>query len=711
MSAQAPARLSVRKILHPDSVAVFGASDNRDKFGGRIMHFLVRHGFAGRIVPINPRRSEVLGRPAFPNIVQAGAVDVAILAVPQSELPATLEQCAEAGVGCCVIMTTGFAETGAEGAARQAEIAKLSRRTGMRIIGPNCMGILNPRWRLALCSSVVLDAERLLVGPIGFVSQSGALMVSLFDRAYGDGIGFSACVSLGNQVDLEICDFLDDMVEDPETRVICLYVEGFVDPARFVASAKACRQAAKPLIVLKTGRTAAGVTAARSHTASLAGSYLAFEAVCREAGVVLVEDAETMIRLADLLVRWPQVAGDGVGVISGSGGSAGILVDRLAESGQRLAALSPATRAKLSEVLLPPQADNPVDLGGRRLPESIEIAGEAMAALAADPDVAVILLALSSMPFFEKRTRLLASTAMAGGKPVICAVLPGPAANGPRQALRAENCPFFESSEDALRTLAKFFEYQRLRSDPIEMRPERPAGLPAPRARGYRDFKAMLSDYGIPLPREAEARDVEAALAAARRIGFPVALKGLAEGLVHKSDMGAVKLDLGDERAVRDAWREVAEGAVRHLTPGAFRGCLVQEMVRGEAELIVGIKRDEQFGPFVLAGFGGQLVELLRDVRLAPAPLSSAGALRLLRGLRAAALFDGLRGRPPLDLARACDILVRMSWIAVDLGERLTDAEINPLVLRRAEEGVVAVDVRAVSAGEAEESRSMSVEA
>ena len=312
MAQRAPARLSIRQILHLRSVAVFGASDNRDKFGGRIMYFLTKHRFGGRIVPINPRRSEVFGHTAYATIGQSPeSVDVAILAVPPSELVGSIAACAEAGVGCCVIMTTGFAEAGAEGQARQDEIAAISRRSGMRIVGPNCMGFLNPAQRLTLCSSVVLDAERLLIGEIGLVSQSGALMVSIFDRAYGDGIGFSACVSLGNQCDLELCDFIEYMIEDPATRVICVYVEGFVDPARFVRAAAASRAAGKPLIVLKTGRTPAGVKAARSHTASLAGSYEVFQAICREQGVILTNDPTVMVRLADLLVRWPRLGGDG----------------------------------------------------------------------------------------------------------------------------------------------------------------------------------------------------------------------------------------------------------------------------------------------------------------------------------------------------------------------------------------------------------------
>ncbi|HEV3176795.1 MAG TPA: acetate--CoA ligase family protein [Stellaceae bacterium] len=701
MVERAPARLSIKEILHPRSVAVFGASDNRDKFGGRIMYFLTRHRFGGRIVPINPRRSEVFGHTAYPTIGQSPeTVDVAILAVPPKELVGSIAACAEAGVGCCVIMTTGFAEAGAEGAAQQDEIAAIGRRSGMRIIGPNCMGFLNPAYHLTLCSSVVLEAERLLVGDIGLASQSGALMVSIFDRAYGDGIGFSACVSLGNQCDLELCDFIEYMVDDPGTRVICVYVEGFVDPGRFVRAARASRSAGKPMVVLKTGRTPAGVKAARSHTASLAGSYEVFQAICREQGVILTNDPTVMVRLADLLSRWPTLQGDGIAVISGSGGSTGILSDRISESGLRLAQLSPATKAALGEVLLPPQADNPVDLGGRKLPESVEIAGTAMKALASDPDVAVIVLALSSMPFFEARTRLLASEGLASGKPLICSVLPGPAADRPRAALRELGCPFFEAPEDGMLHVLKHLVERHRAAKVVAPAATRPAALPPISAApaGAAEISSVLRSYGIPLARETMARDIDAAVNAAREIGYPVALKGIARDLLHKSDVGAVWLDLRDEAAVREAWRAIASTLARRHT-AAIGGCLVQEMAQGGAELIVGIRRDPQFGPIVLVGSGGILVELLGDVELASAPVSREQAVALLRRLRIAPIIEGIRGQPPLDLEATADVIERMSWLAADLGPRLADVEINPLVLRKRGAGAVAVDVRATISG------------
>jgi acetyl-CoA synthetase (ADP-forming) len=399
-----------------------------------------------------------------------------------------------------------------------------------------------------------------------------------------------------------------------------------------------------------------------------------------------------MVRLADVLARWPTLQGEGIGAISGSGGSTGILSDRISEAGLRLAQLSPATKAALSEVLLPPQADNPVDLGGRKPPESVEIAGTAMRALAGDPDVAVIAMALSSMPFFEARTRLLAAEGLASGKPVLCSVLPGPAADRPRAALRELGVPVFEAPDDGmLRVLGHLIEHHRAQKSAPAPK-TRPSGIPQRATEA--NISSLLRSYGVPLAREKLTRDVDAAVAAAREIGYSVVLKGVARDLVHKSDAGAVKLDLRDEAAVRAAWQAIASSVGKAHT-GTFGGCLVQEMARGGAELIVGIRRDPQFGPIVLAGSGGILVELLGDVEIAPAPVSRDQSIALLHRLRIAPVFAGIRGQPPLDLDAAAEVVERLSWLAVDLGTRLTDAEINPLVLRERGKGAVAVDVRA----------------
>ena len=690
-------RLTVRQILHPGAVAVFGASEDREKFGGRIIHFLIQHGFAGRIVPINPRRKEIRGYPAYATLADAApGVEVAILAVPTSQLLPAIEQCAAAGVGCCVIITTGFAEADEAGADLQQRILDIAVPVGMRIVGPNCMGLINPGWHFALCSSVVLDTDRLLTGRIGLVSQSGALMVSLFDRAAGDDIGFSACVSLGNQSDLEICDFLDYFIDDPATDALCVYIEGLRDPARFVRAAAACRRAGKPMVVLKTGKTDDGVRAARSHTASLAGSYDAFAAVCRAHGVVLVDDPVTMIRVADLLLRYPDVTADGIGILSGSGGGTGIMVDRIVGAGLRLARLLPTTRAALGELLLPPQADNPVDLGGRLPTQSDDIAAPVVRTLAADCNVGVMLLYLTSMPAFEARTRTLVQAALDSGKPVLAVMLPGPAAAKPRAVLRELGCPYFDSVEDLLAALRGMFDYYHAVT--AIAAPERPADLPTALPT-LDDLPRLVSSYGIAVPRAAECATPDQAAAAATAIGFPVVLKGSVTGAMHKTELQAVKLGLKDAEAVRVAWQDIAASIAAHGLADAFTGCLVQEQVMPGPELLLSIRHDAQFGPLAMVGAGGTLVELLHDVASAPAPLSPEAALRMVRGLRVARMLDAWRGHPPRDIAAIVDALVRLSWLAVDLGARLVDLEINPLIAGSAGAGVRAVDLRVEWAG------------
>ena len=696
-------RATVADILHPTSVAVFGASDNVAKFGGRIMHYLVKHGFAGQILPINPGRTDVLDRRCYPRIGEApGPVDVAILAVPPRAVVPAVAECADAGVRCCVVMTTGFAEAGPDGSARQDALVEIVRRTGLRLVGPNCMGLINPHHRLALTSSLVLEVESLLPGRVGLISQSGALMVSMYNRAHDAGIGFSACVSLGNQADVEICDVLDYMLADPGTDAIGLYVEGFRDARRFLALAEDAQGSGTPLLVVKTGRSAAGVRAARSHTASLAGSYAVFEAACRERGVLLTDDPDGMILAADVLCRRYAPGERRIGVLSPSGGGAAIAVDRVTEAGLELAALRPGTKDALLEILLPPHADNPIDLGGRRDGDPIAAADRAMSVLAADPGVGAVLVALTTVPSYEETTRALASAAVRSGKPVLFAVTPGSAADGPRRILRELGCHAYDRFDDALRVAKLWSGYRgapRSRRaapdrgpaapDRLEMLRHLPAGmLTAPQIR------PVLDAYGVPVTRERMATGVEQAVSAAAALGYPVALKAVCRGLVHKTDAGAVHLALAGPDALARAWDQIT-AAVRRLPQVEFQGCAVQEMVEGEAEVIVGARRDEQFGPVVLVGWGGVLVEVLHDVQLAPAPVSNGRAVELLKELRMWPLLAGVRGRPALDVERVADIVRRVSVLAAELGERLVELDVNPVVVRTRGEGAVAVDYRA----------------
>lgn len=693
------ARSSVERILKPRSVAVFGASEDRGKFGGRILHYLMKHGFDGKIVPINPNRATVNGIAAYPEIGAVGEpVDVAILAVPQDRIVAALEGCAAARIGGVIIITTGFAEANEEGARIQDEMVSLARAAGMRLVGPNCMGLINPHHNLALSSSLVLEVPELHRGSIGFISQSGALMVAAYNRAHDAGVGFSACVSLGNQADLEICDFFEYLISDPATQVICMYIEGLKDGHRFRRLAHEAAKAGKPVLVVKTGRTEAGVRAARSHTASLAGAYSAFEAVCRDAGVITMDDPDGMLLLADMLVRNGPPKGDGIGVFSPSGGGAGMGVDRITESGLRLAELRPATKERLRGLLLPPQADNPIDLGGRLGPDVPGSSDEIIAVFTGDPDVSASLIMLTTTPRYEAAATEIARGFTTAGKPFVLAVMPGSAADGVRQALREMGCPFVDRVDDAIRMLKGYMSLRERQA--VTAEPVRPAGLPSagqPLARPLleHEVKALLQSYGVPIAHEFFCSDPDEAASAAERIGFPVVMKVVARGLVHKSDVGGVHLNLTSPDAVRAAWAEIKKSAAEHAPGSRFEGCLVSEMVSWRDELIVGIKRDEQFGPMVLVGFGGTTVELDPDTVIAPAPVDAKRAEKMLRRLRRFPLLDGYRGRPRADLAAIADAVARVSWLAHDHAEKLIELDINPLVIRASDGKPVAVDARA----------------
>ncbi|MCV3240732.1 acetate--CoA ligase family protein [Mesorhizobium sp. ZC-5] len=708
VSERAASRISVDRILHPQSVAVLGASDSLDKFGGRIMHFLTRHGFAGDIYPINMRRDQVGGRKAYPAI---GAVpkapDVAIMAVPSETLLDSLREVADAGVGCSVIISNGFAESGeAEGVERQQELIRISRRSGMRVIGPNCMGLIVPHHHMALCSSVVLNTDTLGDGSIGLISQSGALMVSIFDRAKTDGIGLRHGVSVGNQSDLEICDFLEYMVEDDKTKAICLYIEGLIDGVRFKNAAAACRKAGKPLFVVKTGRTEAGVIAAQSHTASLAGSHEAFSAVCREEGVIEAKAPEDMMRAAHYLTMHRGGTGKGVAVVSSSGGSAGIASDRLSEEGLEIARPTPETIAKLEEVLLPAQARNPIDLGGRIVPDTVEITETTTQTLMADPNVDYGIAVLTSMPDYANKSRMIAKTGSESGKPFVVAFAAGAAAEKPREEVRKEGVVFLDSFEDGVRVLSLMTKHDKAKALFTEPA-SRPRDLPAASAAlagigtGYQtesEVKQLLASYGVKVAREAVVGSQDAVAVAAAGFDFPVVLKVVSPDIVHKSDVGGVRVGLGSADEVAAAAGAMVKRISKELPDAKIEGYSVQEMVKGEVEVFIGVRRDPQFGPIVLLGMGGVAVEILKDVAVATAPVSRGRALQMVDELRMSPLLKGARGRPLVDIDAIVDAVERISWLAHDLDTRLVDLEINPLIVRTQGGGAVAVDGRATLA-------------
>ncbi|BDG71786.1 acyl-CoA synthetase [Roseomonas fluvialis] len=692
--------LPIARIIAPRSVAVVGASDDVGKFGGRVIHYLLKHGFPGRILPINPNRATIRGLPAFPRASAAPEPpDVAILAVPASALEAQVADCAAAGVGACIVITGKLAEAGPAGAALQERVLAIARGARMRLVGPNCLGIFNPVDRAMLSSSLALEEDDYRPGGIGMVSQSGALMGTLLSFGHHHGARFSRCVSVGNQADLALEDFLDFLVTDDATRAIALYIEGLRDPRRFRALLGGARAAGKLVFIVKAGRSEAGAAAARSHTASLAGAFAAFEAVCRAEGAVVMQDPQAMVLAADAALRlppWP-AAGLGLAPIASSGGSTVTFADMLPGHGLRLARMADATRAVLARWMPESHIHLPVDTGSFHEGTSGDGLAECIRAFMADPDVGAVAVPMTTQPDMAGRAALLPPLARAGGKPLFYVMSAGKVGDASRVAMRAADFPFFDRVSDALAVMRALDEAAAGRAVPPA--PERPAGMaPAPALPGGAltegEAKRLVASCGIATTRETAVQSAEEAVAAAEAIGYPVVLKGVSRAVVHKSDAGLVRLDLRDDAALRAAFAEVSS----RLGPDA-EGCVVQEMARGEAELFLGAIHDPQFGPMVLVGAGGILVEVLQDVCMAPAPVSAEQARAMIEGLRVAPVLAGLRGRPA-DTGAAADTLSRLSWLAAELGPRLVELDINPLILRAAGQGAIAVDARATLAKE-----------
>ena len=698
---------AIHRLLCPQSVAVIGAAETEEKWGGRVMLHLKKHGYSGRIAPINPRRREILGLPAYPSITAVPyPVDVAVVVVRADLAVDAVRDCASARVGVCVIIAAQFAEIGGEGMARQEAIVRMAQESGMRLLGPNCLGLINAHQKLGMSPSVALGTmTHLPVGGIGLVSQSGALMGSMLIRGFDIGAGFSACVSVGNQADLELCDFFEYLIDDPATRVICLYLEGLLNARRFVALARRAQERRKPVLAAKAGRTEPGTRAVRSHTASLAGGHAVFEAVCAASGVVVMPDALDLVAAAEVIIRQGRMPTDGIAVLSGSGGSGALLTDVVHESGLRLGRLGTATRARLSELLPETHRDLPIDLGivGDRGLSYGEAMTRIVSAVMADPDIGAGLYVMTTQPDMPIAARVIAAVGEQCGKPLLYVNAAGSSGEAARRILREMRYLSFDTPDEALRTLKALAADHALRKagEARTVEPQRDHRAAAPDLRDLprgalteSESKSFLARFGIPITREYLATSRDEAAACAAQIGYPVALKGVARGLLHKSDAGAVRLGLDGRAAVQEAFDAIHEALARSgFGPEKFVGCLVQEMVDADAELLLGARHDPQFGPIVVLGAGGILVELVRDVHLIPAPVAPADARAALRRLKFFPLLEGYRGGPRADIDRIAETIVRVGEMSALLGPALVDLDINPLMVRG--DRVVAADARA----------------
>ncbi len=683
-------------IFSPRSIAVIGASRRRDSIGFALLHNLIADQFSGAIYPVNPHASSVHSLKCYPSVAAIpDPIDLAVILVPRDKVPAALDDCLAHGVRGLVVITAGFSETGPEGAAREKELRERVRAAGVRMIGPNCMGVINTDTAVSLNATFAPTPARR--GSIGFVSQSGALGVAILNVAQDLGIGLTQFVSMGNKADVSGNDLLVHWEDDPETRVIAMYLESFGNPRRFTEIAKRVSRK-KPILVVKSGRTAEGARAASSHTGAIAGTDVTVSAFLDQCGVLRANTIEELFDVARALDRCPLPQGFRVGIVTNAGGPAIMATDACVNLGLQISELSDATRAGL-RAFLPPEASvaNPVDMIASATAESYR---RTLAAVLDDPSVDMALV-INVTPLLSNPIDILeavGAVARERTKPVLAVMM---ATDEFYEAIKETTHlpPVYRFPESAARALFLLARYAAWVRRPAETAVPAFAVEDAAVARlldtvadGYLDpadaFR-VLDLYGIPLARWRQVPTREEALAAAGEIGYPVVLKAVAPDLVHKSEAGAVQVDLRNAAELAQALDRMTASVA--AAGHAVDGWLVQEMARGGHEVIFGITTDPRFGPLLMFGLGGKYVEVFQDVRFGVPPLERGEALDMIRAIRGFKLLEGVRGEPGADLDLLADVLLRLAQLA-QRHPRIQELDINPFLA--AADHARALDVR-----------------
>jgi len=697
-------------ILKPRTIAVIGASRSEDAIGHQILANLVRRGFTGAVFPVNPGAEAIHSIRAYPSIADVpGPVDLAVIAVPAPLVPGVAAECAAKGVRGLVVISAGFREVGREGAEREAELVRVVRRHGMRLVGPNCLGVLNAD------PSVSMNATFAPVMPppgrVAFLSQSGALGLSILDYASEYRVGISQFVSVGNKPDVSGNDLLEYWEDDPSVGVILMYVESFGNPRKFREIASRVSRK-KPIIALKAGRSKAGAGAALSHTGALAADETAVEALLAQAGVLRAASVEELFDMAMALGAQPLPRSPRTAVVTNSGGPGILTADALEMHGLELATLQPETVARLKP-LVPEEASlrNPVDMIATARPSAYRGALEAV--LCDDGVDAAIAIFVPPLGVRQEDVAeaITAAARTCRTKPVLAVLMGREGLPQGRAALEELGIPAYTFPESAARALAALNHYRAWLERPVT----EPTPLPVDRARAaaileraQREGRRRLSEleslelldaYGIQVAPSRLARSEEEAVRLAAECGFPVVMKLSSPAIVHKTDVGGVIVGVRNLQEVRATYERLLQIATTAAPGAQVHGVLVQAQIEGGRETIAGISRDRLFGPLVMFGLGGIFVEVLRDVVFRLAPIDELDAAGMVSGLRGARLLTGVRGQPACDTGALADALRRLSQLAIDFPV-IAEVDVNPLLAF--EHGAIAVDARVVLAPEAE---------
>ena len=682
----------LERFFAPRRVALVGATEDLGKFGGRCVRQLIDFGYAGEIYPVNPKRSEIFGLRCYPSLADLpGKPDHVGIVLPAASVAATLEDCGKLGVPFATVFSAGFGETASsEGRAQQQRIVEIARAGGVRIMGPNCNGLINFVDVFALTSTATIRGPRRAAGDIGVASQSGgAGQVNVMWRAQQAGLGISYQVSCGNDADLDLLDYMAFMVESERTRVVLAIAERIADGARLRALARRAAELDKPIVMIKVGRTEAGSRAAASHTGSVTGADEVCDAALRQMGILRVEDTSELYEAAMLLRRARRPAGRRAAATSISGGNLVMVADLGASLGVEFPEYSQSTQSRLVE-LLPgfSTASNPTDLTAASIGKKDTYAS--VAKIIADDPAVDALIPVVTMAAAEE-IRSIAALSAGCAKPV--AILWTGNAIGEaaltHESLVAEGHAVYRDALACLKALRATMRYAEFRRRLARPGPQRPAGMDVAAAKrilagkqgtlSEMQSKALLACYGMPVTRESLAGNPYEAIGHARAFAGPVALKIQSPDIAHKTEANAIRLGVTGDAAIRSAFQDVIDSARKYRTDACIEGVLVQEMVVGGHELLVGVSRDPVFGPVLTVGLGGIYVEVFKDVAFRLPPVSLEDAKDMIDELRCAEILKGARGKQPVDVDALADCIERISWLAVDLQDRIVELDINPL--------------------------------
>jgi acetyl coenzyme A synthetase (ADP forming)-like protein len=687
----------------PTSVAVIGASQDDAKLGHAVFKNLLECGYQGKVYPVNTKGGEILGVQAYPSVKEVpGEVELAVIVVPERFVAPVLEECGQKGVKGVVVITAGFREVGGEGLEKEKVLVDIIRRHNMRMLGPNCLGVID-----TVCPLNATFARGMPEpGQIAMMSQSGALLLAIHDWAIGEGIGFSRFVSLGNKADIDETDLLQLWDDDPHSKVIVAYLEGIADGPEFMKIAEHVGRET-PIVAIKAGTSDAGARAVSSHTGTLAGSETAYEAAFKQAGITRADSVEELFQYALAFAQAPAAKGDRIAVVSNAGGAAIMATDALDRAKLRLASFQSET-IRLLQGELPPGSNalNPVDVRGDADAERYRFALDAVLR-DQNVDGVIAILIPQAVTKVDETAHIIAEVVHQHDKPVLGCFMGKYVAQIGVQILREAEIPNYsypEPAVDAMRALVERWLWlekpprtvERFDVDEDKVRQAFATVRSEGRLKvGDAEARQIMRAYGLTIPRSELARDSEEAVAMAEAIGYPVVLKIASPDILHKTDIGGVKLNLMNATDVRDAFDLLTYRARRYMPEANIWGTLVQEMVPPGKEVIIGVNRDPQFGPLLLLGLGGIYVEVLKDVSFRIAPIARWEAEEMIGELRSAPLLRGHRGERPADLEAIVDCMLRVSQLAVDFPE-IVELDVNPLMVHEEGKGAVALDMRLV---------------